>query len=159
MIEPDTLYAYAHGSDLADIADFLQAALDEFVDSRDWFCDAKVVNQRAPQAQSSAGDLPDWDLGVNLALPKGNLAQGVFADTAALDVSSSSGLPSLPSGPPRTSSASTPQTLVTQISCADSKVPEADQQVAAAGFFSCHIFLATIQAHCACTVGVGCSRT
>ena len=82
-----TLYAYVEGADLQGVAVALQAALDRFVQGRRWTCaPARVVNQRhEPDPSAKAGDLPPWDLGLNLTLPDpGNEPAGWFADVEAV---------------------------------------------------------------------------
>jgi len=66
------LYAYVDGSDLSEVADILDARFEEFVTGRHWIAGrASVVNQRQPdEFTTEAGDLPDWDLGINLELPE-----------------------------------------------------------------------------------------
>lgn len=57
-----TLYAYAVGTDLDDVAPRVEGRLDELVAQRTWRVpDVWVVNQRATAAE--------WDLGLNLTLP------------------------------------------------------------------------------------------
>lgn len=79
-----TLYAYVEGSDLYDIESQLVDQLTSFVASRSWVCsDAWVVNQRGDSKDPSLGpdDLPDWDLGINIALPDpGSETPGWYAD-------------------------------------------------------------------------------
>jgi hypothetical protein len=56
-----TLYAYVSGRDHGDVVATVEARLDALVASRSWISkDVWVVNQQEP---------PDWDLGLNLALP------------------------------------------------------------------------------------------
>jgi hypothetical protein len=56
-----TLYAYATGKDLEQIATMIEERLDALVAERTWVSkDVWVVNQREP---------PDWDLGINLEVP------------------------------------------------------------------------------------------
>jgi len=66
-----TLYAYVEGSDFADVADELELRLFRFVDSGQWrYATPKIVNQRHKDDPSlGPGDLPDWDLGLNIDLP------------------------------------------------------------------------------------------
>src|SRR5262245_2731354 len=66
-----TLYAYVDGADLDGIADALDARFAEFVEGRQWVAGrASVVNQRhGHETCSQPGDLPLWDLGLNLELP------------------------------------------------------------------------------------------
>ena len=82
-----TLYAYVDGSDLRDVADAIERDLDAFVQSRTWkYGKAWVVNHRYPlEGTMKEGDLPDWDLGLNLELPDfQNEPQGWFSDVEAL---------------------------------------------------------------------------
>jgi hypothetical protein len=66
-----TLYAYAEGNDLDGVAAALEARLDRFVRETSWrHARPWVVNQRRDDDPSlRAGDLPDWDLGLNMHLP------------------------------------------------------------------------------------------
>ena len=66
-----TLYAYAEGNGLDGIADALEARLGRFVRETNWrHAGPWVVNQRRDDDPSlRAGDLPDWDLGLNMHLP------------------------------------------------------------------------------------------
>jgi hypothetical protein len=66
-----TLYAYVDGVDLEDVAEMLYARFAEFVVGRDWVAgSASVVNQRhGEETCTQPGDLPLWDLGLNLELP------------------------------------------------------------------------------------------
>ncbi|MFO0570323.1 MAG: hypothetical protein U0263_32070 [Polyangiaceae bacterium] len=68
-----TLYAYVHGSDLDDIAELLLRDLQTFVRQTPWkTAEPSVVSQRSPADPTLAsGDVPDWDLGLNLPLPLG----------------------------------------------------------------------------------------
>ena len=64
-----TLYAYVDGSDLSDVAEAIERQLRLFVDAEQWFGTPPIViNQRAPESATHAGDSPDWDLGLNLVL-------------------------------------------------------------------------------------------
>jgi hypothetical protein len=82
-----TLYAYVEGSDLHDVAETLNLRLSAFLASREWHC-AKVwlVNQSRPDDPSlQPGDLPDWELGINLELPDpGRERPGWFSDIEAI---------------------------------------------------------------------------
>jgi hypothetical protein len=81
------LYAYVDGSDLDGIAKALEARFAGFVGSRSWISGSpSVVNQQhGPDATMQPGDLPDWDLGVDLELPDpGKEPQGWFADVEAV---------------------------------------------------------------------------
>ncbi len=81
------LYAYVDGSDLHDIESVLLERLSSFINSRQWACtDAKVVNHHGNADDPSLGpdDLPDWDIGLNFALPDPNSeTAGWFADVEA----------------------------------------------------------------------------
>lgn len=81
------LYAYVDGSDLHDVEAVLMKRLSSFLDSHAWVCsDAKVVNQHGDADDPSLGpdDLPDWDIGLNFALPDpGSEIPGWFADIEA----------------------------------------------------------------------------
>lgn len=82
-----TLYAYVDGADLADVAPALDQRLRAFVESRKWACgNAWVVNQRSgDETCSRPGDIPLWDLGLNLELPDpGSEQPGWFADVEAI---------------------------------------------------------------------------
>jgi hypothetical protein len=67
-----TLYAYVDGSDLDDVADEIEAALDELVASSKWaFQTPTIVNQQHERDDSyGPDDLTDWDLGLNLDTPE-----------------------------------------------------------------------------------------
>jgi hypothetical protein len=78
-----TLYAYVDGSDLHDIAVELEARLERFVEGEAWQVRTpSIVNQRRPDDSTlKPGDLPDWDLGLNLDLPDpGEEPPGWFSD-------------------------------------------------------------------------------
>ena len=82
-----TFYAYVDGADLEDVADMLDARFDEFIASRNWVAGcASVVNQRhGEETCTQPGDLPLWDLGLNLELPDpGTERPGWFADVEAI---------------------------------------------------------------------------
>ncbi len=65
-----TLYAYVDGSDLEGVATDIESRIERFVDTTAWrYAKPRVVNQRRPHASLSPGDLPDWDLGLNIDLP------------------------------------------------------------------------------------------
>lgn len=65
-----TLYAYVDGADLSDVAEPIEQQLQLFVDgAQRSVLPPTVINQRAPESTTHAGDFPDWDLGLNLALP------------------------------------------------------------------------------------------
>lgn len=78
-----TLYAYIDGSDLETIAGELEARFRCFIDDETWLVRTPtIVNQRRPDDPTlRPGDLPDWDLGLNLDLPDpGEEPPGWFAD-------------------------------------------------------------------------------
>jgi hypothetical protein len=65
-----TLFAYVDGSDLAGIATELESRFEAFVQAYSWRATPTVVNQiQARDSTMGADDLPDWDLGLNMALP------------------------------------------------------------------------------------------
>ncbi|MGZ4963024.1 MAG: hypothetical protein ACXWKG_11495 [Limisphaerales bacterium] len=66
-----TLYAYVNGANLDDVAASLEARFIEFVSRRRWVTGRmSVVNQRHDdETCTQPGDLPLWDLGLNLELP------------------------------------------------------------------------------------------
>lgn len=68
-----TLFAYVEGYDLEGVAEAVETRLDALVADRTWeLADVWVVNQRhPPDAGAKPGDLPAWDLGLNLTLPAG----------------------------------------------------------------------------------------
>lgn len=80
-----TLYAYVEGNDLDDIAPALEPQLDRLVRDTRWrYAKPWVVNQRrADDPSLRPGDLPDWDLGLNMHLPDGE-PPGWFADIETL---------------------------------------------------------------------------
>ena len=69
-----------------DVADLLDARFGEFVESRQWVAGhASVVNQTQGETCTKAGELPLWDLGLNLELPDpGTESPGWFADVEAV---------------------------------------------------------------------------
>lgn len=72
MKEPrHTLYAYVEGNDLQGIASTVEARWRECVEAGNWrYSVPIVVNQRhACTPDMRPDDLPDWDLGVTMALP------------------------------------------------------------------------------------------
>jgi hypothetical protein len=81
------LYAYVDGYDLDDVALMLEVRLDEFISGRPWVA-GKVwgVNQREGlETCSQPGDLPVWNLGLNLELPDPGAEQpGWFADVETI---------------------------------------------------------------------------
>jgi len=66
-----TLYAYVDGSDLHDVAEEIEAALDALVASTAWLVARPTVVNQLHERDDSYGpeDLTDWDLGLNLDLP------------------------------------------------------------------------------------------
>ena len=66
-----TLYAYAEGNDLHDVAADIEARVERFIRDTRWRCAVpSVVNQRRPDDPTlGPDDLPDWDVGLNLDLP------------------------------------------------------------------------------------------
>ena len=65
------LYAYVDGADLDGIANVLDSRFADFVAGRAWIAGhASVVYQNhGDETCSRPGDLPLWDLGLNLELP------------------------------------------------------------------------------------------
>ena len=80
-----TLYAYVEGNDLHGIASALEARLERFVRDTRWrYAEPWVVNQRREDDPSlRPGDLPDWDLGLNMHLPDDE-PPGWFADVETM---------------------------------------------------------------------------
>jgi hypothetical protein len=70
-IPKHTLYAYAEGNDLHDVADTLVAAFARLIAEGGWVCGQPwAVNQRREDDPSlGPEDLPDWEIGLNLTLP------------------------------------------------------------------------------------------
>jgi hypothetical protein len=70
-IRKHTLYAYAEGNDLHDVADSLDAAFARLIAEGGWVCGQPwAVNQRRDDDPSlGPEDLPDWEIGLNLPLP------------------------------------------------------------------------------------------
>jgi len=66
-----TLYAYVDGADLHKVASSLESRFTQFVRNRRWAGGyASVVNRRhTKETCTQPGDLPVWDLGLNLELP------------------------------------------------------------------------------------------
>jgi hypothetical protein len=66
-----TLYAYADGNDRDEVAEEIEARIDSFIRETRWrYGKPSLVNQRrADDPTLRTGDLPDWDLGLNLDLP------------------------------------------------------------------------------------------
>ena len=82
-----TLFAFVEGADLEDVAELLDARFAEFAASRHWVAgSASVVNQRhGEETCTQPGDLPLWDLGLNLELPDPDTEPpGWFADVEAI---------------------------------------------------------------------------
>lgn len=82
-IRKHTLYAYAEGNDLHDVADTLDAAFARLIAEGGWACGQPwAVNQRRDDDPSlGPDDLPDWEIGLNLPLPDpGAEPPGWFAD-------------------------------------------------------------------------------
>src|SRR5688572_3873452 len=78
-----TLYGYVDGSDLDEVADEIETALDTLVASATWVCGRpKIVNQIHERDESCGpDDLADWDLGLNLDVPDpGSEPAGWFQD-------------------------------------------------------------------------------
>jgi hypothetical protein len=72
-----TLYAYVQGTDLEGVVAMLEPRLDALVEGRKWGApDVWVVNQRVE------GDKPEWDLGLNLALPASPAKHTAWVDDA-----------------------------------------------------------------------------
>jgi hypothetical protein len=76
------LYAYVHGSDLHDVAANIERRIQEFIEATTWHHDPPwLVNQRRDDDPSlGPGDLPDWDLGLNLNLPDPTAAPAGWFD-------------------------------------------------------------------------------
>ena len=81
-----TLFAYVDGHDLEDVAAEFERQFAAFVAGRTWRSpDVWVVNQRDPSPSDNTGELPQWDLGLNLDLPDpGAETPGWFADIEAI---------------------------------------------------------------------------
>lgn len=82
-IRKHTLYAYAEGNDLHDVADMLDAAFARLIAEGGWVCGKPwAVNQRRDDDPSlGPEDLPDWEIGLNLPLPDpGTETLGWFMD-------------------------------------------------------------------------------
>src|SRR5262245_39718170 len=71
MLARHTLYAYVEGSDLDEVADAIETALEALVASSKWvFESPRIVNKKHERDDSyGPDDLTDWDLGLNLDLP------------------------------------------------------------------------------------------
>jgi hypothetical protein len=82
-IPKHTLYAYAEGNDLHDVADALVAGFARLIAEGGWVCgEPWAVNQRRDDDPSlGPDDLPDWEIGLNLPLPDlGSEPPGWYAD-------------------------------------------------------------------------------
>lgn len=81
-MQQHTLYAYVDGSDLDDVVMDIERELVELVASQGWVLSRPVVvNQKSVVVGSRPSDLPDWDLGINLAPPDpGRERREWFAD-------------------------------------------------------------------------------
>ena len=78
-----TLYVYADGNDLELDAPIIEQRTREFIQRASWrHATPRLVNQRYLDSEAlQPGDLPDWDLGLNLDLPDVPAeAPGWFAD-------------------------------------------------------------------------------
>ena len=78
-----TLYAYVDGYDLDEVATDIKSRIEEFLDTTAWrYAKPRMVNQRRLNDPSlRPGDLPDWDLGLNIDLPDPPVEPpGWFAD-------------------------------------------------------------------------------
>ena len=62
----DILHAYVDGFDLEGIAPVLKERIAALLSSRRWACDVWLVDQQHDVSGSKSGDLPEWDLGVNM---------------------------------------------------------------------------------------------
>jgi hypothetical protein len=82
-IRKHTLYAYAEGNDLHEVADTLDAAFTKLIAESGWVCgQPSQVNQRRDEDPSlGPDDQPDWEIGLNLSLPNPGMEPlGWFAD-------------------------------------------------------------------------------
>jgi hypothetical protein len=84
----DTLYFYVDGSDLHELAPLLRRRFADFLEARTWVAsEAWLVDQLHEDTEGlKPGDLPDWDLGLNLrfaAPPEARPAEW-FVDVAAV---------------------------------------------------------------------------
>ncbi len=77
-----TLYAYVDGSDLDDVAAPIEESLFMLAAAPGWVTSRPImVNQKANASGGRPGDLPDWNLGLNLELPDaGAEPDGWFGD-------------------------------------------------------------------------------
>ena len=66
-----TLYAYVEGNDLEEVASEIEARIDRFIRENRWRYGKpwRVNQRRGGDPTLRPGDLPDWDLGLNLDLP------------------------------------------------------------------------------------------
>jgi hypothetical protein len=81
------IYAYVDGSDLHEVAAHIESMLEGFVRGHRWQCaEPMLVNTpHPPDSAAAAGDLPLWDLGLNLAVPAGERDdEALLADLVAL---------------------------------------------------------------------------
>jgi hypothetical protein len=84
-----TLYAYAEGLDLWDVAEQIERRCDQFVREGTWKVGApRFVNQRRENDPSlGPGERPDWDIGLNFDLPGESQApDGWFDDVERIAV-------------------------------------------------------------------------
>lgn len=62
-----TLFAYVDGSDLDEVEEELSQRFQRLLDGRSWSGEAIFVNVRhKPDDTFGPGDMPDWNLGINL---------------------------------------------------------------------------------------------
>ena len=83
----DTLYAFAAGSDLAEVAEVLEARFTQFVGDRHWVLgQASIINHRhGKDLLTALGDPVRWDLGLMFELPDPAFEPpGWFADVDAI---------------------------------------------------------------------------
>ncbi len=81
------LYIYVDGNDLDDVAARIEHDLEADLSRRTWsLARPSIVNQQhQPDETVGPDDFPDWDLGVNLALPDaGAETPGWFTDVEYL---------------------------------------------------------------------------
>jgi hypothetical protein len=83
----DTLFCYMDGSDLREAAELIRDRFRRFIEERDWLAaNVWFVDQvRTNDPTLRSGDLPDWNLGLNLELapPSGSRDANWFDDIAA----------------------------------------------------------------------------
>ena len=87
IMSPHILFVYVEGADLEGVAEQLTGQFEEFIRSYRWIVSgAFVVNQRhGIETCTSPGDLPLWDLGLNVPLPDpGTEPPGWFTDIEAI---------------------------------------------------------------------------